>query len=142
MAHSGSVHAARRLGVGGISPTTPPNHAPSACKKKQTPNHKTMTKAQQEEILKAAEQVIVALEFLRSHDRDTVMKYQYRPTICPQTGRAQQSFHPQPQERRNRRKELVAYRKKQSRKLQEAIHNACTAPTMKEVQDFRFGIPQ
>jgi len=98
-----------------------------------------MTQEQQEAILAAAERLIVSTDTLRAHDADTVHQYQHRPTICPRTGLAQHAYHAQPQDRRDRRKELVAWRKKHELKLAKAIRAACTNPTKKEVQEQRFG---
>jgi len=98
-----------------------------------------MTQEQQQAILAAAERLIVATDTLRAHDAETVHQYQHRPTICPRTGLAQHAYHPQPQERKDRRKELVAWRKKHERKLAEAVRAACNNPTQKEVQAQRFG---
>lgn len=98
-----------------------------------------MTVEQQQAILAAAEHLIVATDALREHDAETVHQYQHRPVICPRTGRVQHAFHPQPEKRRERRKELIAYRKKHERKVAEAIRAACTKPTQQEVQAEKFG---
>jgi|OM-RGC.v1.030824497 hypothetical protein len=98
-----------------------------------------MTNEQQRAILDAAERLIVAYDALRSHDADTIQQYQFRPTICPRTGRAQQAFHTQPQERKNRKKDLIQYRDDKTRKLLDAIRAACIHPTREQVQKELFG---
>lgn len=92
----------------------------------------------QDQILQAAEALRIAYDNLRAHDASTVEQYQYRPLIHPRTGQVQSAYRPQPQERRDLRKQLIVDRDKAKRELFLAVQATCENPTIEEVRAVKF----